>query len=343
MLSIVKVPPPKSSTRSLFSAGPPGDLGDCLVEPVDRELVGVADHRHDQPVVDRNRDADVDPALGQQAGIGPVGVERRVAPERLDGRLDDERDVAQGEAVGGLVFALELVAKPHQARGVDLHLDVGVRDRQRPGHLGGDALAHLGHRHEDFVGTIREADLAGGACRGCACRPAACRRRRSTRGRPRRWWRLRVAAGAPLTGRRRGSGAADDLAADRGARALGLDVVRDVVASDPAAATRAHDHRRGQAVLAKEAADGRRHPGVGVARQRTVIDRGDRGGRGGRSGRGRRRRAARAARRSRQDRSPGPRTERAAGAVVTARRRRRRRLSDWLGRPLLRRLRRPSR
>ena len=56
VLSTVNVPPPKSSTRSLFAAGPVGDLGDRPVDAGDREAVDVADDRHDQAVVDGDRD-----------------------------------------------------------------------------------------------------------------------------------------------------------------------------------------------------------------------------------------------------------------------------------------------
>ena len=75
-----------------------------------------------------------------------------------------------------------------------------------------------------------------------------------------------AAARAPLARRcGRGGRAADGLAADRLAGALGLDVVRDVLAGDPPAAAGADDLRGGQAVLAEEAPDGGRHAGVGVA------------------------------------------------------------------------------
>ena len=43
VLSTVKVPPPKSSSLNLLGPGPVGDLGDGVVEAVDREGVGVAD------------------------------------------------------------------------------------------------------------------------------------------------------------------------------------------------------------------------------------------------------------------------------------------------------------
>ena len=44
-----------------------GDLGDGLVEAADRELVDVADDRDEEAVVDGDRDAHVDAALGEDA------------------------------------------------------------------------------------------------------------------------------------------------------------------------------------------------------------------------------------------------------------------------------------
>ena len=95
----------------LAGPGPGGDIGDGLVEAVDRELVDVADDRHDEAVVDRDGDADVDPPLGEDPVVGPVGVEGRVALERLDAGLDDERHVAEADALAGLVVALRRLAK----------------------------------------------------------------------------------------------------------------------------------------------------------------------------------------------------------------------------------------
>ena len=163
---------------------------------------------HEQAVVDGDGDAHVDPPLGQDAGIGPVGVEGRVLLERLDRGLDHERDVAQRDALALLVAALGGLAGPHEPADVDLHVDVGVRDGQRPGHLRGDALAHLGHRQEDFVGAVGERDR---------------RRRRAPRG-----WRRRSRGGrcrAAMTATGAGAAGPD-----------GLDHGEDIVAGDPTAA-----------------------------------------------------------------------------------------------------------
>ncbi len=59
--------------------------------------------------------------------------------------------------------------------------------------------------------------------------------------------------------------ASDGLLADRSAGPLGLDVVGDVLAGDPSTAAAADDLGRGQAVLAQQPTDRRRHPGLGGA------------------------------------------------------------------------------
>ena len=67
VLSMVNVLAAVVVEPELARAGAGGDLGDGAVEPADRELVDVADDRHEQPVVDRDGDAHVDPALGERA------------------------------------------------------------------------------------------------------------------------------------------------------------------------------------------------------------------------------------------------------------------------------------
>ena len=253
---MVNVLPPKSSRRSLPALARVGDVGDGPVEPADRELVDVAHDRDDEPVVDRDRDAHVDAPLGEDARVGPVGVERRVALERLDRRLDHERHVAERDALALLVLALGLLARPHEPRGVHLHVDPGLRDRQRTGHLGRDALAHLGHRQEDFVGAVGERD------------------RRAGRGRGR--------------GARRGG---HDRDRGRAAGPDRLDHREHVVAGDPVATARALDLLGAQAVLAQQAPHGRGHARVGVTGRRERRGGRERRrcrgcGRGGRSGHG---------------------------------------------------------
>ena len=145
---------------------------------------------------------------------------------------------------------------------------------ERAGHLGRDALAHLGHRDEDLVGAggeLRSSPASGRPSgRGRSGAPAA--RRAAAGARERR----RPVPRAPRRARR--AARRDRLAADRLAGPLRLDVVRHVLAGDPPAAAGADDLGGGQAVLAKEAADGRGHPGVGVAGRRRSRPRSAAGG-----------------------------------------------------------------
>ena len=59
-LVIVNVPPWTSSglERSLARAG--RELADRCRHALEREPLGLADHRHDEPVVERDRDPEVD-------------------------------------------------------------------------------------------------------------------------------------------------------------------------------------------------------------------------------------------------------------------------------------------
>ncbi len=121
---------------------------------------------------------------------------------------------------------------------------MGHRERAR--HLGGDALAHLRHRQQDFVGALGEFDRGAGRCdgRGCAGRGrGGCGTGRAVAARP----------GRCAGGRRGGA-----------ARADRLDDLQDVLAGDPATATGALDLGRGEVVLAEEPADGGRHAGIRV-------------------------------------------------------------------------------
>ena len=159
-----------------------------------------------------------------------------------------------------LVGALEAFPELDQAGRVDLHLDVRVRGLERAGHLGGDALAHLGHRDQDLVHAGRERDRTGG--------PALGGSRRGGRGRRGGCGGAAAAAAAGRRVGRRSSGP--------------LDVGEHVLARDPPTATGPGDAGGLEAVLPEETADRGRHAGVGIA-----------GGRSRRGGSGRRRRARR--------------------------------------------------
>jgi hypothetical protein len=85
-----------------------GQTGDVVV-------VGVLDHRNDQVVFERDRDAEVDALLQDHLAVAPGAVEHGVLAQRLDERLADEGDVGQVEALA-LAEGLALGLAPlHQA------------------------------------------------------------------------------------------------------------------------------------------------------------------------------------------------------------------------------------
>ena len=110
------------------------------------------DDRHDQPVVDGDRDTNVDSALDDQPVLAPLGIHVGVPPEALDHRLHDEGDVAQVQPLARLVGSLGRVAKSDHAGDVRLDRRVRVRDgRLAVQHRLGDALAHLRPRDDLLV------------------------------------------------------------------------------------------------------------------------------------------------------------------------------------------------
>ena len=62
-------------------------------------LVGVAQHRHDQPFGRADGDADVVVVLEHHLVALDLGVEPRELAQRRDGRLDEERRDAEADAV----------------------------------------------------------------------------------------------------------------------------------------------------------------------------------------------------------------------------------------------------
>ena len=275
MLSTVNVPPPKSSRRSLFSRARLATSAMAALRP----WIDSVSASRMTGTMSPSSTATATPMLTRRLASRPCSVQWALnvgfffsASAR---RLDDERDEREADPLLRLVRLLDALAEPHELRRVDLHLDVGVRGAEGAGHLGRDALAHLGHRDEDLVRAGGERDAGVG--RGSGSRRRAAGRRRGARG-----------GGGRGCGRRcRGC-----LAGPHG-----LDVGEDVLAGDPATAAGAGDLRGLEPVLAEQPPDGRGHAGVRVA-----VGRGGRGRRGRpRSRRGRcSRRWRRRARRSRR-------------------------------------------
>ena len=95
VLFTVKVPPWISSRRSLLVRARAARSWIRSFTPLIDELIGVGDDRHDQPVVDRHRDADVHRLLEDDLVLGELAVEGRVLAQGLGHGLDDGGDVAE--------------------------------------------------------------------------------------------------------------------------------------------------------------------------------------------------------------------------------------------------------
>ena len=177
VLSTVNVPPPKSSTRSLPARARSATSAMALFRPLIERLSTSRMTGTIRP----SSTATATPMLIRRLASSPLSVQWALKvglrlSASADG-LDDERHVAERRSLARLVVALVASRGTATRRvDVDLHLDVGVRHGQGAGHLGGDALAHLGHRQEDFVGAGRELDRGAG-------REAVARGRRGRRGR----------------------------------------------------------------------------------------------------------------------------------------------------------------
>jgi hypothetical protein len=83
----VKVPPCISSIFELAVAGALAEARDRLFDAGERELVGVAHHRHDEALLGADRDADVVVVLVDDVLAVDLGVDRRDILQRLDAGL----------------------------------------------------------------------------------------------------------------------------------------------------------------------------------------------------------------------------------------------------------------
>ena len=91
-LVIVNVPPRDLVGQQPLGSRPLGEVRDPRGQPLVRELVGVAHHRHDQAVVaERDRDAEVHLLVHGQAVALERRVQLRVLPQRGDGRRAPRR------------------------------------------------------------------------------------------------------------------------------------------------------------------------------------------------------------------------------------------------------------
>ncbi len=185
-------------------------------------LVGALDDRHDQAVVERHGDAEVDRAAIDDVVAVDRGVEHRVTAQAVDRRLGDERREGELRALALVVVLLGL-ADLVDAAVVDLEHRVDVRRGVlAEHHVLGDLLAHHRHRLDAVAGQ-----------------PHRCRRGR----------------GRPGSGGRRGRGHRR-----RGSGGALLDELEDVVLGHAAAGARAADVADVHAVFLGDAAHERRGP-----------------------------------------------------------------------------------
>ena len=172
VLVSVNVPPPSSSGADLVGAGALGQIGDLAGDAAEVQVAGVVDHRHEQPAVGVDGDAQVlGVVVGDRLGVHvDRRVDHRVGLERLDGGHREERQEGQLDALAGLEVLLGRLAQPGDLGDVDLdHGGELGRGLQRLDHPGGDDLPHPRHR----------LDLAALGGRGGAA--AWLRRRRRSR------------------------------------------------------------------------------------------------------------------------------------------------------------------
>jgi hypothetical protein len=97
-LVIENVPPCTSSGLQLARAGARGQVG--TMEPLQAHhvlLVGVADHRDDQAVLERHGHAEIDVAVVDDVGSVDRRVDDRELPQRRRGRAHHERQERQAE------------------------------------------------------------------------------------------------------------------------------------------------------------------------------------------------------------------------------------------------------
>ena len=214
-LVIVNVPPLRSASESVPSSARFANSRMPFSISAKRQPVGVAQHRHDQPLARADGDADVVVVLQHHLVALDLGVDPRERAQRADRRLDEERREAEADAVALLERLLVALAQRHH-RG-HVHLVEGGEHRRGALRLDeppGDRGAALRHAHALF-GAIAV----------------------WTRGDPRR----RAAPASPSAAAAAGAGGAALAPVGRGGL---LDVAPHDAAGVAAAAHAARDRRR---------------------------------------------------------------------------------------------------
>src|SRR5438552_12222826 len=99
---------------------PLGQVVRDLGQPGDRQAVRLVDDRHDQAVLHRHRDTDVDVLVHHDSIVAPTGVQDGHGFQALDHRLDDDRHEGQVDPLLLLEAIPCLLTEAHDVAHVDL-------------------------------------------------------------------------------------------------------------------------------------------------------------------------------------------------------------------------------
>ncbi len=166
---IVKVPPWTSSGSRRFPRAL-REVGDRGRHPLEAQPLGLADHRHDQAVVEGDRDPEVDVLVVDDLVFADRGVQQRVSLQRLDRRERDERQI--GEVDAAPAHRLALGAPPATTREKSTSTIVvqwaavrrlSVMCRAIAWRIGDIGSARVGPNSSSTVGGGAPADAAGTA------------------------------------------------------------------------------------------------------------------------------------------------------------------------------------
>ena len=151
----VKVPPCTSSGVSRFVRARSARSLTARASSSRLFSLRVADHRHDQPVGDRDGHADVQAPVDQQRVFAEAAVGHGHGPEPGDDRLDEERREGQPDTLP-LELAPQPLARPDDTRHVGFHDRGDVRrGLLAQHHVPGDGLAHRRERDNLVIGGGR--------------------------------------------------------------------------------------------------------------------------------------------------------------------------------------------
>ena len=143
--------------RELARARARGELGHLLLDIEECHLVRAAKHRHDEPALSADRDANIIVVVIDHIAAVNRGIHFGNALERLNAAAREKRHEAQRNAVLGFERVLMLVSDLHHRAHIDF-----VESREDGGRvLGvneafGDTRAKAGHRNSAVARLIRK-------------------------------------------------------------------------------------------------------------------------------------------------------------------------------------------